>query len=70
MTVGLVGNLAHKWGYLRIGDFVQGHACDEAREGISAVTAAGAKGLILDLRDDPGGFLTEAVCVAGFSRSR
>ena len=65
VTVGTISRSGHKWGYVRIGDFVTGHPCDETREGIRAVTAAGAKGLVLDLRNNPGGFVTEAVCVAG-----
>ncbi len=39
-------------------------ASDSLRSALEAVTAAGATGIVLDLRDDPGGYVGEAVGVA------
>jgi carboxyl-terminal processing protease len=52
-----------KLGYLTLAQFVQG-AGAELRTQVNDVLAQGARGLILDLRDNPGGLLEEAVNVA------
>jgi carboxyl-terminal processing protease len=49
-----------KIGYVRINSFVQNTA-DELRKALEQLREEGAKGLILDLRDDPGGLLSAAV---------
>ena len=49
-----------KIGYIRITDFIQNTAQD-VRSALQELKEAGVKGLILDLRDDPGGLLSAAV---------
>jgi carboxyl-terminal processing protease len=51
-------------GYLRLLEF-QVDAEAELRRAVERLTRQGAKGLILDLRDNPGGLLDEAVGVCG-----
>jgi carboxyl-terminal processing protease len=52
-----------KIGYVRIASLEHGVA-DDVEAAVTALKAAGMRGLILDLRWSPGGFLTEAVLVA------
>jgi carboxyl-terminal processing protease len=49
-----------KIGYVRITSFVQNTA-DELRKALEQLREEGVKGLIIDLRDDPGGLLSSAV---------
>jgi carboxyl-terminal processing protease len=46
------------------------HASEELKEAIQAALAAGAKGIVLDLRGNPGGLREEAVAVASEFLSR
>lgn len=48
--------------HIHISQFGDG-AADELDRALEAARAAGATGIVLDLRDDPGGFLKEAVAV-------
>lgn len=50
-------------GYIQFYEFNKG-AASQLREAIAQLRAEGMKGLILDLRQNPGGLLTEAVDVA------
>ncbi|MFN8691198.1 MAG: S41 family peptidase, partial [Cyclobacteriaceae bacterium] len=50
-------------GYLKLDDFTPG-AGKEVEEAVVKLKAAGAKSLIIDLRDNPGGLLHEAVNIA------
>jgi len=50
-------------GYLRLSDFPDG-AADKVRTGIAGLRSKGARALVLDLRNNEGGFLDEAVRVA------
>jgi len=52
-----------KLGYLEFTQFTQGSA-DELRTQVKQVLRQGAQGLILDLRDNPGGLLQQAIEVA------
>jgi carboxyl-terminal processing protease len=52
-----------KIGYLRIATFSQNTA-EELKKALSQLKDEGAKGLIVDLRDDPGGLLSSAVEIA------
>lgn len=52
-----------KLGYVQFTQFTQGSAAQLRRQ-VNSVLAKGAKGIILDLRDNPGGLLTQAVAVA------
>ena len=58
-----------KIGYVRITSFIQNTA-DELQEGPRPAQGRGAKGLILDLRDDPGGLLSSAVEVSDMFSAR
>ncbi len=50
-------------GYLRVSTFSESTG-QEVRDAIDRLAAAGAKSLVLDLRDNPGGLLSQAVDVA------
>lgn len=52
-----------KLGYLQFTQFTQGSAA-QLRSQVHRVLAGGARGLVLDLRDNPGGLLAQAVGVA------
>lgn len=49
-------------GYVKIKNF-QSHTCDDIRAALSQLRERNMKGLLLDLRDNPGGLLTQAVCI-------
>jgi carboxyl-terminal processing protease len=53
-----------KVGYLRLPRFVRGSAT-ALSDAVKRLRAKGAEALVLDLRQDPGGLVTEAVGVAG-----
>jgi len=50
-------------GYVRVTSFTE-HTSNELRRALDALTSENVQGLILDLRDDPGGLLETAVEVA------
>jgi carboxyl-terminal processing protease len=52
-----------KIGYVRVSTFIQNTA-DELRKALAQLKDEGVRGLILDLRDDPGGLLSTAVEIA------
>ena len=52
-----------KIGYIRVTGFSQ-HTADELKKALEQLKEEGGKGLILDLRDDPGGLLSAAVEVS------
>ncbi len=54
--------LADEIGYIRISNF-QSNTCDDLRQGLGNLHKQKMRGLILDLRDNPGGLLQQAVCV-------
>ncbi|MDE2040170.1 MAG: S41 family peptidase [Elusimicrobia bacterium] len=51
-------------GYLRLIEF-SGHTARDARKALEELKTQGAKALVLDLRNNPGGLLTAAVELAG-----
>ncbi len=53
-----------KIGYVQLTTFNQQGAGDEVRADVNQVLRRGARGIILDLRDNGGGLITEAVSVA------
>jgi carboxyl-terminal processing protease len=55
----MIGNI----GYIRLGQF-NAKAADDIKKAVQDLTKQGAKGLVLDLRDDPGGLLDQAVDVS------
>ena len=54
------GKLDEKTGYIKLGDFTT-NASLEVRNALIALKNQGAEKLVLDLRDNPGGLLSEAV---------
>lgn len=50
-------------GLLRIKSF-QSNTCDDAKQALANLHRDNMRGLILDLRDNPGGLLQQAVCIA------
>jgi len=50
-------------GYIKITNFVEAKACAEVAYGIQYLQSEKVKGLILDLRGDPGGLVDGAVCI-------
>ena len=52
-----------KVGYVRLSQFTRGSA-DALRDAVQGLRDKGAKGLVFDLRGDPGGLVSEAVGVA------
>ena len=52
-----------KIGYVRITSFIQ-NTTEELKKALDELKEQGMKGLILDLRDDPGGLLSAAVEVS------
>ena len=63
-TVPLAFELQPNIGYLKIGSFGETTA-DELDAALADLEATGLRGLVLDLRDNPGGLLTAGVHVAG-----
>ncbi len=57
------GMISKEVGYIKLSDFTPG-AGKEVREALKKLKEKGAKGLVLDLRDNPGGLLSEAVNVS------
>lgn len=51
-------------GYIRLATFAEGSGKDVA-EAVKSLKQKGSRGIILDLRDNPGGLLSEAVAVGG-----
>ena len=55
--------LADSIGYLRVSNF-QSNTCDDIQVALGKLHKEQMRGLVLDLRDNPGGLLQQAVCVA------
>lgn len=51
-------------GYIQLSKFAY-NICDNVKAEIEKMRPSTLKGLVLDLRDNPGGLLTEAACLAG-----
>lgn len=65
----LLSYAGRRWGHVRLARFDTGAARSLRRE-IELLERRGAAGLVLDLRDDPGGLLDEAVGVASLFLDR
>lgn len=55
--------LSHAVGYVRLATFSE-HAVRELRRAVESLRATGARSLILDLRENPGGLLEQGIAVA------
>jgi len=53
-----------EFGYVRIDSFLQGNTCAAVRRGLRSILKPALNGIILDLRDNAGGLIDQAVCVA------
>ncbi len=53
-----------KFGYLRIDSFLQANTCAAVRRGLRKILKPALNGIILDLRNNAGGLIDQAVCVA------
>lgn len=62
-AVQTVKMLDDKVGYIRLSSFISQRADEEMIDSIKKLS--GAKGLVLDLRDNPGGLLNNAIKIAG-----
>jgi carboxyl-terminal processing protease len=60
----LPDDIAEDIAYVRLNSFAQ-RSADELERALSEAQAEGAEGIILDLRDNPGGLVNEALGVAG-----
>lgn len=52
-------------GYVRLADFYSG-AADSFRREVDALMEQGARGLIIDLRDNPGGYISELTAILDY----
>lgn len=62
-NVPFYGMVDHNTGYIKLSDFTTG-AGKEVKKALDALKKQGAEKIVLDLRDNPGGLLNEAVNVA------
>lgn len=53
-----------QYGYIKLKDFEAEEDCDKVKQLINEQTAAGAKGFIVDVRKNPGGLMTQAICIS------
>ncbi|NNJ94517.1 MAG: PDZ domain-containing protein [Halobacteria archaeon] len=54
----------HRWGHIYIRGFVMGNTCPQVRRELHGLVQQDIDGLILDVRDNLGGRIDQAVCVA------
>lgn len=54
-----------KWGYIKLASFEDRNSCTEINNAVFSLESKGAQGLILDLRENGGGLVDQAVCIAG-----
>ncbi|MBK7842622.1 MAG: hypothetical protein IPJ71_02845 [Bdellovibrionales bacterium] len=63
-----------KYGYIALNDFLNADenqsTCKQIKTAILEIERQGAEGVILDLRNNGGGFLAQASCVAGLFQER
>jgi carboxyl-terminal processing protease len=65
----IVAFAGRRWGDVRVAAFASGTSAALRRE-LERLQWAGASGVVLDLRDNPGGFLTQAVSVTSLFLQR
>lgn len=66
---GFIQHIGQKYGYIALSDFLSDDqnqtTCNQVKTAILEIERQGAEGIVLDLRNNGGGFLTQASCVAG-----
>lgn len=65
ITYRLLDDGMGKLGYVSLGTFQDAAACAGVRSALKDLIKDGAQGLILDLRDNLGGYVEQASCIAG-----
>ncbi len=61
----MVSILGKNQAYVKLSSFMDKRACESVAMAVHGLEMQGAKGIILDLRGDPGGLLDQAVCITG-----
>jgi carboxyl-terminal processing protease len=64
VTSSVLVERGRSWGYLRIGGFNSERTCADTRRELRALMNADVDGIVLDLRDNMGGLIHQAACVA------
>lgn len=59
----LVKDSRKKVGYIRLNDFMEEGSCEDVNNAVKSLTKQKAKGIILDLRSNGGGSLSQAACI-------
>ncbi|NUM88537.1 MAG: PDZ domain-containing protein [Bdellovibrionales bacterium] len=65
VTAEITEEMSQRFGYVKINSFVDNNLCGRVETAIVQLQRNGARGLILDLRGNGGGFLNQAICVGG-----
>ncbi|MDJ0872219.1 MAG: S41 family peptidase [Gammaproteobacteria bacterium] len=60
----VIEEAGYHWGYLSLRSFTAPTTCSEARRELNALLQSDVDGLLLDLRDNMGGLIDQAVCIA------
>jgi carboxyl-terminal processing protease len=60
----VVDDAGEKFGYLKPHNFMDDHTCQEMADDVANFETQGVSGIILDLRDNPGGEIGQATCTA------
>ena len=59
----LIQGTAGQYGYVKLAHFMSSQACDRIAQALADFDAAGARGVVFDLRGNGGGLLDQAVCI-------
>lgn len=62
--------LAERVGYVKINDFQSGNTAEDVRRAVTEMHGQDMRGLVLDLRGNPGGYLDQAIEVSDLFLSR
>jgi carboxyl-terminal processing protease len=69
MVPEFIQHMGRRYGYIALNDFLNTDenqsTCEQIKTAVLEVERKGAEGIVLDLRNNGGGFLTQASCVAG-----
>jgi len=53
-----------KLGYVKLGSFMKPFGCEQVSTAVQDLTQSGAKGIVFDLRNNGGGYLSQSVCIS------